>query len=136
MGDPVIALRYGWTRPDGDVTPPQTQFWRNFINGGDSSRFNNGVFSEMSWEFPEASGLIQKVGYTREELAQIEDAFMYDRSIMYDENGRGNGCVPKRTPEEIFPALLRTIDVLALIHGVELDAKESVKQTFGQAVTA
>lgn len=61
---------------------------------------------------------IDSTGYTLNELADIEYSFEKDR------------CT-----KDIFGCLMNVIDQLAIIHNVDLSAKESAKQLFCKGIT-
>lgn len=62
---------------------------------------------------------IVNTGYTAEDLLRIERIFM-DRDGLRDES-------------DTFSALMAVVDVLADIHGIDLEAKESAKLLFVKA---
>lgn len=61
-----------------------------------------------------------KTGYSPEELNQIENAFM---GWLIDD-------ITIVRIDDIFLGLMRTVDVLAEIHGIDISATQSAKQLF------
>lgn len=66
---------------------------------------------------------IDSTGYSRQDLARIEEAFEYHNHTYtrLDED------------QAMFEGLMAVVDVLADIHGINLEAKESAKALFVKA---
>lgn len=64
-------------------------------------------------------------GYTQQEIAKIECAFEYGYPLDFSN--------PVKKDCDGYLGLMRVVDVLAEIHNIDLEAKESAKQLFVKA---
>lgn len=91
---------------------------------------DNRLISKYRWLHPDyngsewflkmngASDMIAKSGYTDQEIWRIEKTFEGARRCGYEDD------------EDRFRGLMAVVDVLAEIHGVDLEVKESAKLLF------
>ena len=63
---------------------------------------------------------IESTGYTIEELKRIENAF----------EKPNRSTLTKATDETVFKGLMNVVDILADIHGIDLETKEETKKLF------
>lgn len=73
----------------------------------------------------------EMVGYSADDVVRIESAFMGWDIPLIGFNGNVNEWNEEK--RDIFKGLLRTVDVLAEIHGIDLTEKESAKALFVKA---
>lgn len=110
---------YSWERGGQQLTP----VWGLvFITGSDGPVQNPEAY------IGNCKLQIDASGYSWQDLARIEVAF--ERAAHYD----GNGKLLNAPDEAMFDGLMAVTNVLAEIHGINLEERESAKLLFNKAI--
>lgn len=116
----LIAHNCGYTFKDGGSYKEWVESpYPNSFNGG---WFPNVIFGRKTRE---GKKQIASTGYTRDELYKIENAFEL-KGTNHIVHGFG-------TDETRFNGLMAVVDVLAIIHNIDLSTKEEAKLLFTKA---
>lgn len=94
-----------------------------FMTSADEQQFHIHMYDG------EAKRQIDATGYTVRELARVEKAFESAHWEYWMELGRPD----KKWEVDTFPALMAVVDVLASIHGVDLETTEAARKMFVKA---
>lgn len=113
----LVAAKMG-TRPLRDARNHKTGFNNNYYENGVSQTW----FSYSNYG-PQKSDQSEMTGYSIAQLTIIEKAFE-------DTPSPDTGYLDYQNDEWMFNGLMDVVDVLAEIHGVDLEVKQSAKEMF------